>query len=231
MECARDLINYLYNTREFFIGYKRLETSTNQEPWIYQSSNFPSRRTIEERLEASVPEPCANGTDMYCDADYAGDKVTRRSTSGMIVMMNGGPISWSSRLQKLVALSSAESEIYAVTDSVKEALHIRLLCEECEIRKPGEPMTIWEDNNAAIHLGHGLRGNSQQKHFAVRLRFLHEHVQAKTIEFSRIDTKDQLADGFTKALPGPAFANFRRQILKRRPEQRSVRFAAAEKLD
>lgn len=69
-------------------------------------------------------------------------------------------------------------------------------------------------------MGHGLRGNSKQKHFAVRLRFLNEHVHAKNIEFSKIDTKDQLADGFTKALPGPAFLNFRKQILKSRPSDK-----------
>ena len=76
---------------------------------------------------------------MFCDADYAGDKETRRSTSGMIVMMNGGSISWSSRLQKLVALPSAESEIYAFADSVKEALHVKLMCEDCGLREPGIP--------------------------------------------------------------------------------------------
>ncbi len=65
--------------------------------------------------------------------------------------MNGGPVVWSSRLQKLCAQSSAEeSEIYAVTDSLKEAVSLRLLCEESGIREPGIPMRIWEDNNAAI---------------------------------------------------------------------------------
>jgi len=229
LRCARDLVNYLFNTRHHFIGYRRSDKLQNI-PDMYQKACYrgTANRTIEQRLMASVPTPETNAADMYCDADYAGDKVTRKSTSGMIVMMNGGPISWSSRLQKLVALSSAESEIYAVTDSVKEAIHIRLLCEECELRSPGLPMTIWEDNTAAIHLGHGLRGNNKQKHFAVRLRFLHEHVQSKNIEFSKIDTKDQLADGFTKALPGPAFMNFRKQVLKNSPARHSVKFGVAE---
>jgi len=151
---------------------------------------------------------------MYCDADYAGDKETRRSTSGMIVMMNGGSISWSSRLQQLVALSSAESEIYAVADSVKEALQVKLMCEDCGLRKHGEPMTAWEDNAVAIHLGHVLRGNNEQKHFAVRLRFLWRHIQCKNIEFAKVDTKEQLADAFIKQLLGPALINFRNKVLK-----------------
>ena len=71
-----------------------------------------------------------------------------------------------------------------------------------------------EDNAAAIHLGHGLRGNNKQKHFAVRLRFLWEHIHCKNIEFAKVATGDQLADALTKQLPGPAFIKFRNQILK-----------------
>ena len=219
MEAALDLVSYLLKTKHLFIGYQRTKESVNV-PTIYEKSKWAGdispvpKKSIEERLMASVPVPEPNSPDMFCDADYAGDKETRRSTSGMIVMMNGGPISWSSRLQKLVALSSAESEIYAVADSVKEALHVKLMCEDCGLREPGVPMTVWEDNAAAIHLGHGLRGNNKQKHFAVRLRFLWEHIHCKNIEFAKIGTGDQLADALTKQLPGPAFIKFRNQILK-----------------
>jgi hypothetical protein len=149
----------------------------------------------------------------FKDADFAGDANTRRSTSGMITMMNGGPISWWSRLQKLCAQSTAESEIYAVTESVKEAAHLKLMCEECGVRSPDIPITVWEDNNACIQLGHGLRGVKSARHYELRLRFLNEHIHEGTIDFARINTADQLADGLTKALPGPAFFEFRNHIL------------------
>ena len=131
----------------------------------------------------------------------------------MFIAMNGGGIAWLSRLQKLAAQSSAESEIYAVTESVKEAIHIRLLCEECKIRQPGIPMTVWEDNNACIQMGHALRGSNAAKHFELRLRFLYEHIAAGSIEFSRIDTSHQLADGFTKPLGTTKFEEFRNSIM------------------
>ena len=210
MQAALDLVSYLYHTRTLCIQYDK--NISNNEVIAYENVS-KRKKTIEERLKASIPEPTLNETDMYTDADYAGDKNTRRSTSGMIIMMNGGPISWSSRLQKLCALSTPEAEIYAVTESVKEAIHIKLLCEECDIRDPDQPMTIYEDNNACIQMGHGLRGSKAAKHYEVRLRFLNEHIRNKTVEFARIDTKNQLADMFTKALPGPAFNNFRDQIL------------------
>ena len=210
LEAAINLVNYLYNSKEHFIQYSR--SDQGNVPELFEK-DWSIRKSLEERLRASKPESRPDSADVYIDADYAGDLNTRRSTSGMVVMMNGGPISWSSRLQKLCAQSSAESEIYAVTDSVKEAIHIKLLCEEAGIREPGIPLVIWEDNTACIHLGHGLRGSKSAKHFEVRLRFLNEQVHGNVIEFAKIDTKDQLADGFTKALPGPAFFDFRSIIL------------------
>ena len=210
MEAAINLVNYLYTTQYHFIQYTRSANGNN--PQIYEK-DWSRRKSIEERLQASQPEGVPMSADTYVDADYAGDPNTRRSTSGMITMFNGGPISWSSRLQKSCAQSSAESEIFAVTDSAKEAVHIKLLCEEAGIREPGRPLTIYEDNVACIHMGHGLLGSKAAKHFAVRLRFLNELIHDSAIEFSKVDTKHQLADGFTKALPGPAFFAFRDQIL------------------
>jgi hypothetical protein len=212
MDAAINLVCYLYHTQDLFIQYTR--APNGNDPHVYEK-DWSQRKSIEERLRATKPEAVPMSAEVYIDADYAGDHFTRRSTSGMLTMMNNGPISWSSRLQKLCAQSSAESEIYAVTDSAKEAVHIKLLCEEAGIREPGRPLTIYEDNTACIHMGHGLLGSKAAKHFAVRLRFLNELVHDEAIEFSKVDTKDQAADGFTKALPGPSFFAFRDIVLHR----------------
>jgi len=216
MEAARSLASYMYQTRDLRVRYVR--SAQPSEPFIYErGGKVPDRPkrpiTIEERLVASTPTITPNQPDLYADADFGGDPFTHRSTSGMVVMFNGGPIAWSSRLQKLCAQSTAESEIYAATDSVKEAKHIQLLCEECGIRAPGIPIRIWEDNNACLQLAHNLRGSKAARHFSIRLRFLNEAVHDKSIEFARVDTKQQLADGFTKPLAGPAFFVFRDQLL------------------
>jgi hypothetical protein len=220
MKAARHLIGYLYSTKNWCIQYTK--THSGNDPLIYEKYHFPDSdkadkppdlsRTIEERLVASVPSPTPNVPITFC-ANLGGDKVTRKSTSGLVIMMNGGPIAWSSRLQKLCAQSSAEAEINAVVESVKEALHIRLLCEEAGIRSPGQPMNIWEDNNACIQMAHHIRGSNAAKHYELRLRFLNEHIWEKNIEFSRIDTTDQLADPFTKALPLPKFRQFRNILM------------------
>ena len=95
------------------------------------------------------------------------------------------------------------------------AVHIKFLREESGTREPGSPLTIYEDNAAFIYMGYGLLGSKAAKHFAVRLRFLNELVNDGAIEFSKVDTKDQAADGFTKASPGPSFSAFRDIVLHR----------------
>jgi len=207
------LARYLYGSREFQIEYKRKKEGGNV-PVVFEKGEEVPERTLESRLQASTPDENIPGNPLlFVDADYGGCKVTRRSTSGMIILMNGGPITWSSRLQKITAQSSAESEIYAVCEAVKEAIHIKLLCEETGIRQPNKPMAVYEDNSACIALGHSLKNSKSAKHFQVRLRFLQEHVRDKTIEFEKVDTKEQLADGFTKALPREAFESFRGRML------------------
>lgn len=234
MKAAENLIKYLYHTRDWSIRYRRTDSDISNTPYIYEKSSFPRDkstpnykddmsskykyavppRTIEERLTPGyTPVAHPNHPLTYIDANLAGDRITRKSTSGLVIMMNGGPITWCSRLQKLCAQSSAESEIIAVVDSVKEALHIKLLCEESGIRPPNIPMEVQEDNNACIHLAHNLRGSQQAKHYELRLRFLNEHVLEKNIEFSRVDTTQQLADGFTKPLAMHNFRIFRNWML------------------
>jgi len=82
------------------------------------------------------------------------------------------------------------------------------------MRPPGVPMRIFEDNSACVQMGHSIRGSNAAKHFEVRLRFLHERIQLKEIEFAKIATADQLADPFTKPLPLPAFVRFRDIMLR-----------------
>ena len=220
MTAARDLVKYLYGSREYQIVYKRQSQGGN-EPIVYERGERVEgervpERTLEERLKPSTPDEKMPGNPlMFVDADYAGCKVTRRSTSGMVILMNGGPISWASRLQKITAQSTAESEIYAVCEAVKEAIHVKLLCEESGIRELNKPMAVYEDNSACIALGHSLKSSKSAKHYQVRLHFLREHVQARTIEFEKVDTKDQLADGFTKALSRELFESFRGRMLEK----------------
>ena len=74
-------------------------------------------------------------------------------------------------------------------------------------------MTIWEDNMACILLGEKLKHSRQTRHFAIRLRFMYENIMDRVIQFSKVDTKDQLADGFTKQLGRVPFEQWRSRLL------------------
>ena len=74
----------------------------------------------------------------YSDSDWAGDKESRKSTSGYIFMLNGGPVSWCSKRQATVALSSTEAEYIAFTLATKEATWLRLLLTELSLLKAND---------------------------------------------------------------------------------------------
>ena len=88
----------------------------------------------------------------YSDADWAGDTESRRSTSGYAFMMNGGCISWRSKKQRTVALSSTEAEYMALSEATQEAVWLKVfLCELGEMAKD-EAFKIYEDNQGSIAL-------------------------------------------------------------------------------
>ncbi|CAG7733140.1 unnamed protein product [Allacma fusca] len=87
----------------------------------------------------------------YTDSDYAGDKVTRKSTSGFAVMLNGAIITWSSQKQPCVSLSSTEAEYIAPTSGAREVVWLRAFLDELGYNQRG-PTTILVDNQSAIRL-------------------------------------------------------------------------------
>ena len=135
----------------------------------------------------------------YCDSDYAGDPGTRRSTSGHVFMLAGGAVSWQSRLQNIVTLSSCEAEYAALTEAIREALWIRSLMLETGLFSE-QAITIHEDNQSAIALSKNHSNSTRSKHIDVRNYFCREQAAIGHILIKYIQTNDQVADGLTKPL-------------------------------
>jgi hypothetical protein len=135
----------------------------------------------------------------YCDADYAGDVDTRRSTTGYVFMLNGGAISWSSKRQPTVAASTTEAEYMAAANAVKEALWLRKLLSELHL--PCSTISIYADNQSAIKLLKNPITTNRAKHIDVIHHFARERVIRKEVEFEYIDTTKMIADNLTKAVP------------------------------
>jgi hypothetical protein len=134
----------------------------------------------------------------WVDADYAADLDTRRSTSGEVFLMSGGPVSWSSKKQATVALSTTEAEYVALTRSSKQAMWMYSFLEE--LHMPQErPAVLYGDNMGAAALARDAKGHARVKHSDIR-----ERVAAGDIDIQHVASPENLADIFTKVLPRDA---------------------------
>jgi hypothetical protein len=141
----------------------------------------------------------------YSDSDYAGDKDTRRSTTGYVFLAAGGAISWSSRLQPTVAVSTAEAEFMAAAAAVKEALWLRKLKADMNIK--GGALALFSDNQAAITLLKNPVNSQRSKHIDIIYHFARERTVRGEVSFTYVGTKQNAADVLTKALPLEAHRN------------------------
>lgn len=147
----------------------------------------------------------------YSDADWAGDIEKRRSTSGFAFLLGGGAISWLSRLQPVVALSTTEAEYIALTSAAQEHVWLTRLFREIGF---GDALgnVIYEDNQGAIHLARDPVAHKRVKHIEIRYHFIRDKVESGEIILEYCPTNDMVADIFTKALSRDKFQRFRGEL-------------------
>jgi hypothetical protein len=135
----------------------------------------------------------------FSDASFAEDK-GRKSRSGYVFMIGGAAVSWFCKKQGPVALSSTESEYYALSETVKEGLWMRRMMRELGIQF-SNPTTVNEDNQSTIAIALNPVHHQRTKHIDVRVHFLREHVKNKDVDIVYCPTEDMIADILTKPLP------------------------------
>ena len=148
----------------------------------------------------------------FSDSDWAGQIDDRKSTSGFIFYLNNGAISYASKSQKCVALSTAESEYIALGEAAREAIYLRMLLKDLG-QEQTEPTVIYEDNVAAEKLCKNNVHHSRTKHIDIRHHFIRETVQQGEIEVKHLASTEMLADLLTKALAFPTFSKLRQNIV------------------
>ena len=147
----------------------------------------------------------------YSDADWAGCHETRKSTSGQVFRIGNCTVSWRSKKQSVVALSSTESEYIALSESAQEAVWMRDLLKGVGLTQE-LPTVLYEDNQGAIALARNPKDHSRTKHIDIRFHYTRQQINNNTLEVRDCSTTDMLADTLTKGLPKPAFQKFRERM-------------------
>jgi len=134
----------------------------------------------------------------WSDASWGAEE-ERESVSGSLFTMAGGAVTWSSKKQSSVALSSTESEYMAILHALKELIWIQRLLKELGYDISNQN-TIYTDSQSAIALAHNPEHHARTKHIDIQYHFVRNCVEDGRLTLEYCPTNDMVADGFTKAL-------------------------------
>ncbi|XP_040367238.1 secreted RxLR effector protein 161-like [Rosa chinensis] len=154
------------------------------------------KRNGNEQLEA------------YTDSDYAGDLDDQRSTSGYVFLLSTGAVSWSSKKQPVVTLSTTEAEFIAAASCVCQGIWMRRVLEKLVHAHNGST-TMYCDNSSTIKLSKNPVLHGRSKHIDVRFHFLRDLTKDGTVELVHYNSHNQIADIMTKPLKLEVFKKLR----------------------
>ncbi|GJY65031.1 retrovirus-related pol polyprotein from transposon TNT 1-94 [Tanacetum coccineum] len=149
--------------------------------------------------------------EVYTDSDYAGDMDDRRSTSGSAFLLGSAAVSWSSKKQPIVTLSTTESEYVAAASCACQCIWLRRILEELG-HKEENTTVIWCDNMSTIQLSSNAVFHGRSKHIDIRFHFLRDLVRDGVVELSYCSSEEQVADIMTKPLKLDQFLKLRNRL-------------------
>jgi Reverse transcriptase (RNA-dependent DNA polymerase) len=187
LSCAKGVLRYLAGTVNLCL-------------------QFPSASSQQPLEKCSLPSTCG-----LSDADWASDEKDRKSISGYCFYFLNSLVSWSSRKQRTVSTSSTESEYYALTNTIKEAIWIKLFLSLTKLPSP-IPFPILCDNQSTCTIANTDTVSSRTKHIDVRHHFIRQHITDGSFTTIWIPTNDMTADIFTKPLSSTLFLRHRENL-------------------
>jgi hypothetical protein len=146
----------------------------------------------------------------YFDVDYARCKVDRKSTSGTCQFLSRSLVSWSSKKQNFVSLSTVKAEYVTADSYCAQLLWMRQTLKDYGYTMNQVPLLC--DNESAIKIAYNYCEHSRIKHIDIRHHFLRDHAIKGDIVISHVRTNEQLADIFTKPLDEKRFQELRSEL-------------------
>ena len=195
MVCTRPDIAHAVGTVSRFLSNPGRE-HWNAIKWILRYL----RGTVNMMLCFSDDKPTVVG---YSDLDMAGDIDSKKSTSSYMIKFEGGAVTWQSRLQRCVALSTTEAEFISITEACKELLWVKKFLQELGVVQ--DKYLLFMDSQSAIYLGKNSIFHSKSKHIDMGFHWIRDALDAKLLELAKIHTDDNGADMMTRALPRGKF--------------------------
>ncbi|KAG3044193.1 hypothetical protein PC122_g24908 [Phytophthora cactorum] len=207
-EAVGALMHFMTATRPdiaYAVGYvSRFMENPQEEHWVAVKRIF---RYLQGTKTHGICFKPGDNIDFrgYSDADWAGDLADRKSTSGYTFMLMGAPVSWGSKKQSSVSLSTSEAEYIALSLAIQEGKWIhRLLCEIlAATNETGPELKIREDNQSCIKMTKNPVNHGRAKHIDIKYHHIRDEVKRGEVKLEYCETSLMLADIMTKALPGP----------------------------
>nr|GEZ84881.1 hypothetical protein [Tanacetum cinerariifolium] len=190
------------NPRGIFINQSKYALESLKKYGFESCEPLDTPMVEKSKLDEDKEEKAANPSHyrVFADADHAGCQDTRQSTPGSVQFLGVRLISWSSKRQKSVAISSTKAEYIALSGCCAQILWMRLQLLDYGLAFNKIPMYC--DNKSAIALCYNNVQHSWSKHIDIRYHFIKKQVENGVIELYFVNTEYQLADLFTKALGG-----------------------------
>ena len=207
-QCARFSINPKLSHKRAIRRIARYLQGTKDKGIIF-------RPDIEKGLECHVDAGFARSWS-NADADNPDNVLSR---TGYFISYAGCPLTWCSKLQTEIALSTAEAEYIALSQATREVLPLMTLLEEINylvplnLPTPKMKCKVFEDSTSCIAMANCVKFSPRTKHIALKYHHFRQHVKSGKLEIIKISTEEQTADLFTKPLAYDLFAYLRRKLM------------------
>lgn len=209
LDLALHLFGYLkkFPHRRMAIDSRPIIWETPKEKPTFHEDFLEDYPDATEEIDPDLPTPYGKEleTTIFYDADHAHDQKTRRSITGMIVLVGRTPVLWSSKRQGCIATSTYTAEFVAMRQAVEEAIALRymLRCLGVPVTRPTD---LYGDNRSVYHSASIPDGELKKKHVAISYHYVREAIAAKVVNSFWVQSEANLADICTKALGRNKFA-------------------------